>query len=186
MLLPSVLVFMCMCLCCVSMGGYRFFTSQGLESAASRPSGQEEDLETPEKRANPLTEPTLGTQTSPLAEPAPVEPPGYEVRMDSSGEGGVTQEILISPEDATQEKLDALARHLAQGIPAEQNITIRIYDDQAVVGLASQPELPPEQQQGLYAHWRASYTRNLAEGVHKLEIWTSDHQVEAVIDYTQQ
>jgi hypothetical protein len=182
-LLPSVLVFMCMCLCCVSWAGYRLYTSSSSEAVASRPTRQERK---PERTATVEAKETLKTQTSPLAEPATAKPPEYKVVANSNGEGVVVQEILISPQDATREKLDSLARHLAQGIAAEQNVMMRIYDDEAAIGLAAQANLPPEQQQKLFAHWRASYTHNQPGGVNKLEIWTADHQAMAVIDYAQQ
>jgi hypothetical protein len=189
-LLPAVLVFTCMCLCCVGLVGYRLlFAPPGSESIASRPASQERELEATETVE---AEETPGTQTSPLAEPAaatagaPSALPEYKVVVDSSQDNAVSQKILIGPQAATQESLDLLARHLDQTIPPDKRVEINIYDDQAAIELSSQTGLPPEQGQMLFAHWRATYTRDPAGGVNKLEIWASDHLgALAVIDYTQ-
>jgi hypothetical protein len=191
MLLPALLVFLCMCLCCGGLVGYRvLFTPPGLESVASPPTRQEEELE---PTATAEAEETLETQTSPLAEPAtaaeapggPSAHPEYTVVVDSSQENTVVQEILISPQDATPEGLDLLAQHLDQTIPPDKSVAINVYDDDTAIELATRTGLPKEQGQALFAHWRATYTRDPASGVNKLEIWQPDHLgTVAVIDYT--
>lgn len=167
-LLPALLVFMCMCMCCVGVSGYRLLGFSESDSFLSGLTGEEESANNDD----------AGSKS---------EPPDYEMVTSAEIDGVAVQDVVVSSEDVTRNKLDALARRLAQDTPEEQSLLVRIYDDQEVVELASQADLPPEQQEKLFSHWRATYTRNLSEGINKLEIWKSDHQeTTSVVDYTQQ